>query len=138
MILARVATLRRTSAAYRYLSAWARGPHTAGPLLWLSMRNWMPVASIARPISPPNASTSRTICPLASPPTAGLHDICPTRWGSSVTSATRAPIPAAAHAASAPACPPPITITSYADAPLLAPLMPDTIAAGHGRRHAAA
>ena len=33
----------------------------------------MPVASIARPITPPRASISRTICPLATPPIAGLQ-----------------------------------------------------------------
>src|SRR5215469_2868281 len=43
---------------------------------------------------------------------AGLQDMAPTvenRW---VTSAVRAPIRAAAAAASQPACPPPITMTS--------------------------
>ena len=75
----------------------------------------MPAWSVARPITPPSASTSRTICPLASPPIAGLQLIAPMRVGSIVTSATRAPAPsadAAAHAASTPACPPPITMTS--------------------------
>ena len=38
----------------------------------------MPVASIARPIAPPRASISRTICPLATPPMAGLQLIWPT------------------------------------------------------------
>ena len=33
----------------------------------------MPVASMARPIAPPRASISRTICPLATPPMAGLQ-----------------------------------------------------------------
>src|SRR5437868_3489084 len=44
---------------------------------------------------------------------AGLHDICPMRDGSSETSAVDAPSRDAAHAASAPACPPPITMMSY-------------------------
>ncbi len=38
----------------------------------------MPVASIARPMAPPRASISRTICPLATPPMAGLQLIWPT------------------------------------------------------------
>jgi len=33
----------------------------------------MPTASIARPIAPPKASISRTNCPLATPPMAGLQ-----------------------------------------------------------------
>src|SRR5215207_6288384 len=64
------------------------------------------------PIKPSSASISRTKWPLPRPPIAGLHDIAPmvaNRW---VTSAVRAPIRAAAAAASQPACPPPITITS--------------------------
>ena len=38
----------------------------------------MPVASIASPISPPSASISRTRCPFAVPPTAGLQGMCAT------------------------------------------------------------
>ena len=76
------------------------------------MRNWMPVLSMAMPISPPRASISRTIWPLASPPMAGLHDICAIRDGSSVTRATLAPRREAAQAASAPAWPPPMTTMS--------------------------
>ena len=97
------------------MSFWLRGPRTAGPLLWFSTRNWIPVASAASPISPPSASISRTICPLASPPIAGLHDIAPILPGSIVISATRPAAPKrlhAAHAASAPACPPPMTMMS--------------------------
>src|SRR5581483_8992799 len=110
--LGQVLSNRCTSIAYLYLSAWARGPQTAGPLERLSMRNWMPVLSMARPINPPRASISRTICPLASPPIAGLQDIWPILSGSMLTSATRAPRRDAAHAASAPAWPPPITMMS--------------------------
>ena len=44
---------------------------------------------------------------------AGLQDIRPMASRRTVTSAVRAFIRAAAHAASAPACPPPITMTSY-------------------------
>ena len=46
---------------------------------------------MAIPINPPRASISRTICPLANPPIAGLQDICPIRDGSRLTSATLAP-----------------------------------------------
>ncbi len=44
----------------RCLSACARGDQTAGPRLRFSSLNWMPVASMARPIRPPSASISRT------------------------------------------------------------------------------
>ena len=66
----------------------------------------------ARPIAPPSASTSRTSCPLPSPPIAGLQLISPILSSRSVTSAVRAPRRAAASAASIPACPPPTTRTS--------------------------
>jgi len=72
----------------------------------------MPVLSMAVPIKPPRASISRTICPLASPPIAGLQDIAPIRDGSSEISRVDAPSRAAAWAASAPAWPPPITMMS--------------------------
>ncbi len=73
----------------------------------------MPVSSIAVPIRPPSASISRTRCPFAVPPTAGLHGMCATVPLDSVHSATRLPSRAAAYAASHPACPAPITTTSY-------------------------
>ena len=85
------------------LSHCARGLHTAGPLPRLSIRNCMDVASVTRAISPPRASISRTICPLAMPPTAGLQLICPILFMSIVTRHVFAPILAAAHAASHPA-----------------------------------
>jgi hypothetical protein len=47
-------------------------------------------------ISPSKASTSRTRWPLPSPPIAGLHDIAPIWSRAKLTSATRAPIRAAA------------------------------------------
>ena len=47
------------------------------------------------------------------PPIAGLQLICPTVARLCVTSSVRAPIRAAARAASVPAWPPPITMTSY-------------------------
>ncbi len=59
------------------MSAWARGLCTAGPLLLLSILNWIMEASMSRAICPPKASISRTMFPLESPPTAGLHDILP-------------------------------------------------------------
>src|SRR3981189_3607909 len=61
---------------------------------------------------PSSASISRTRWPLPRPPMAGLQDIAPmvaNRW---VTSAVFAPMRAAALAASQPAWPPPITMTS--------------------------
>src|SRR3569833_282770 len=61
---------------------------------------------------PSQASPSRTRCPLPSPPMLGLHDIVPILRASNVTSATDAPRRAAAAAASTPAWPPPITMTS--------------------------
>ena len=78
-----------------------------------SWRNWTVDASATRPIRPPRASSSRTRCPLARPPMAGLHDSRPTwaRW--KVTAATRQPMRAAAAAASQPAWPVPITTMSY-------------------------
>ena len=84
-------------------SDWARGLHIAGPLLRLSIRNWMAVASVMIPIMPPRASISRTICPLAMPPTAGLQLIWAILCMSIVMRSVRAPIVAAAWAASQPA-----------------------------------
>ena len=90
----------------------ALGLHTAGPLLRLSMRNCMAVASVTMPICPPSASTSRTIWPLAMPPTAGLQLIWAILFMSMVTRQVLAPMRAEAAAASHPAWPPPITSTS--------------------------
>src|ERR1051325_3587408 len=73
----------------------------------------MPVASIARPINPPSASISRTRCPFAVPPMAGLHGMCATVSLVSVQMATSRPMRAAAQAASTPACPAPMTMTSW-------------------------
>src|SRR5205085_12496188 len=72
----------------------------------------MPARSVASPMSPPRASISLTRLPLARPPIAGLHDILPIASRCIVTSATEAPPLAQTRAASAPAWPPPITITS--------------------------
>ena len=100
------------AARYRARSAWVRGPWTAGPLRRFNRRNWMPDLSATRPMTPSRASTSRTRWPLPNPPMAGLQDISPMvskRW---VINAVHAPARHAACAASAPACPPPITMTS--------------------------
>src|SRR5258706_2509049 len=72
----------------------------------------MPVAWTARPISPPSASISRTRCPFAVPPTAGLQGMCATVACDSVQRPTLQPSRAAACAASTPAWPAPITTTS--------------------------
>src|SRR5512143_2960612 len=66
-----------------------------------------------RPISPPRASISRTRCPFANPPLAGLHDMSPMASALIVNRRVEHPIRAAASAASQPACPPPTTMTSY-------------------------
>src|SRR5688572_27146178 len=79
----------------------------------------MPVASMARPINPPSASISRTRCPLAVPPTAGLQGMCATVSRDRVHSPTRHPIRAAAYAASTPAWPAPTTITSNCIPPIV-------------------
>ena len=65
------------------------------------------------PSSPSSASISRTRCPFPRPPIAGLQDIAPMVEKRCVTSAVLAPIRAAALAASQPAWPPPMTMTSY-------------------------
>ena len=94
-------------------SHWARGLQTAGPLPRLSIRNCIAVASVISPICPPRASISRTICPFAIPPTAGLQLIWAILFISIVIRQVSAPSFAAAEAASHPACPPPMTRTSY-------------------------
>ena len=64
------------------------------------------------PISPPRASISRTICPLATPPMAGLQLIWATVSAFIVKRHVFSPRRAAASAASTPACPAPTTTTS--------------------------
>jgi len=90
----------------------ARAARTAGPLLALSTRHWMPAASAARAMTPPSASISFTRWPLPMPPMAGLQLIAPTVSMLWVSSSVRTPARAAASAASVPACPPPMTMTS--------------------------
>ncbi len=51
---------RRIAALYMMRSACARVARTAGPLLELRMRNWMPASSVAAAMAPPSASTSLT------------------------------------------------------------------------------
>ena len=65
------------------------------------------------PIIPSRASISRTIVPFATPPIDGLQDNSPMFSLLKVISITLAPILAAAHAASIPALPAPMTIVSY-------------------------
>ena len=74
---------------------------------------------MTRPMIPPSASISRTRWPFPIPPMAGLQDICPIRSRLRVRSAVLAPSLAAADAASHPACPPPITITSNASSKII-------------------
>ena len=81
----------------------ARGLHMAGPFERFSIRNCMAVASVTSPVWPPRASISRTICPLAMPPMAGLHDIWAILFMSIVMRHVFAPSFAAAVAASHPA-----------------------------------
>ncbi len=68
---------------------------------------------MARAISPPSASISRTRWPLPGPPMLGLQGIWAMRSRFIVSRSVLAPILAAARAASQPACPAPTTITSY-------------------------
>ena len=64
------------------------------------------------PASPSSASISRSIVPLPIPPKLGLQEQVPRFSIFGVTSNVLAPTLAAAALASAPACPPPMTITS--------------------------
>mmetsp|Transcript_3891 Transcript_3891/g.11023 ORF Transcript_3891/g.11023 Transcript_3891/m.11023 type:complete len:225 (+) Transcript_3891:18-692(+) len=50
------------------LSICPRGPLTAGPLRWFSMRKCTPALSASSPMTSPNASTSLTRWPLPMPP----------------------------------------------------------------------
>src|SRR5947199_8699339 len=66
----------------------------------------------------PRASISRTKFPFATPPAAGLQDIFPIISKLRVTNAVSQPIRALTEAASQPACPAPITITSKSSSKL--------------------
>ena len=103
----------RMAALYKIRSAWARVARTAAPLRLFKTRNWMPALSVANAMAPPRASISRTKCDLPIPPIAGLQLIWPKVSILCVNNNVCAPIRAAARAASVPACPPPMTTTSY-------------------------
>ena len=105
-------TALRILSWYAFLSACARSECTAGPLPVFSIRDWMNTSSIARPISPPSASSSRTRCPFAVPPIDGLHGIIASESRFSVVRSVLCPIRAHASAASHPACPAPTTTIS--------------------------
>ena len=96
-----------STALHSRMNCWRslceRGLHMAGPLLRLSILNWILLRSVTTPIWPPIASISRTICPLAMPPTAGLQLICAILFMSIVMSNVCDPSRAAALAASQPA-----------------------------------
>ena len=89
-----------------------RGLHIAGPFERFSILNCIAVRSVTIPVKPPRASISRTICPLAIPPIAGLQLICAIFAMSIVTRQVRHPHLAEALAASHPAWPAPTTTTS--------------------------
>ncbi len=102
----------RIAARYKERSAWQRVARTAGPLDALRVRHWMPAASAACAIAPPSASISLTRWPLPMPPMAGLQLIAPMVSILWVSNRVCAPVRAAARAASLPAWPAPMTITS--------------------------
>ena len=101
----------RHSSAKSMRSFCVRGLHIAGPLLKFSIRYCIAERSDTTPLYPPKASISLIICPLATPPMAGLQDICPILFMSIVMSKTLFLRLAAAAAASFPACPAPTTTT---------------------------
>ena len=74
---------------------------------------WIPDASVASAIIPPAASISLTRCVFPKPPIAGLQDIWPMELFDMLIRQVLSFFLCAAWAASHPACPPPITITSY-------------------------
>ena len=94
------------------MSAWALREWTDGPFEEFNIFIWIRVLSAFIPISPPNASISLTIIPLAEPPIEGLQGIVAMLLVFPVTNKVLCPILAAAKAASQPACPPPTTIIS--------------------------
>src|SRR5690606_24738186 len=112
-ILPLASNANRHSSANLILSFWVLGDHIAGPLERFNIRNCSMDLSDIMPDIPPRASISRTICPFATPPIAGLQDICAIVFIFMVHNNTLEPIVAAAFAASPPACPAPTTITSY-------------------------
>ena len=92
------------------LGARARAP--PGPLLRLSMRNWMPARSIARPMTPVERVDLAHEMALGEPADRRVARHLADRGAAMRQERVRAPSRAAAAAASQPACPPPITTTS--------------------------
>src|SRR5699024_1501434 len=86
---------------------------TPVPFNLLTTSAWIKARSMSFPISLPRASSSRTRCPLHVPPILGLQ--CMRAMPSTLTVNTMVLIPSLAHAraASQPACPAPMTATSY-------------------------
>ena len=104
---------RRIARLYSCRSACARVARTAGPLLAFSVRNWMPACvgraapsrrRARRSLSPDDPCRCRR-SPDCSSSAPSVSMLC-------VSSSVRAPMRAAASAASVPAWPPPITMTS--------------------------
>ena len=104
------------SAWYFFLSACALNECTAGPLDVFSIFICIIVLSIFFPISPPRASISLTKCPLELPPICGLHGIFAIASKLIENISVFIPSLADASPASQPACPAPITATSYSPA----------------------
>ena len=89
--------------SYFLLSTCARGDQTDLPFDLFSILCCRPDKSAIFAINPPSKSTSRTNCPLATPPIAGLHDILPNPFLSIDTSPTIRPSFERMFAASTPA-----------------------------------
>ena len=87
-----LSSTRRHSQMNFSRSHCALGLHTAGPFERLSMRNCIAVASVTSAMLPPRASISRTICPFAIPPIAGLQLIWAILFMSMVTRQVLAPM----------------------------------------------
>src|SRR5699024_7508302 len=104
---------RFISCWYSVLSACARSARTAGPFPVFNILICMCVLSITLAICPPSASTSLTTIPLAGPPTDGLHGMNAILSRLMVSINVLRPLRAEASPASTPACPAPMTTTSY-------------------------
>ena len=89
--------------SYIRLSTCALGDQTDLPFDLLSILNCNPETSVVFAIKPPKTSISLTICPLATPPIAGLQDILPTLFLSIVIKDILQPVFEAILAASTPA-----------------------------------
>src|SRR5262249_25423411 len=102
--------------AYASRSQSIRVARTAGPRESFRVRMCVAAWSATAPISPPRASSSRTRCPLAVPPIAGLQLISAIRSRLRVMPSVRNPSRAQTSAASQPACPSPTTMTAKSPA----------------------